>query len=249
MTDLLPGAHAHFLGVRFDNVSLQSALDTIARLSKDNKFEYVVTPNVDHLVRLHSDEVNPLLKHAYAQATLCLCDSRILQLMSRLSPTPLGVLPGSDLTARLLELDLGRHPRIAVIGGDATLLFSLQHKYPASRWEQHVPPMGLMTNQFAQEQVVQYVENSRASLYLFAIGSPQSELLCFQIKSRGKAAGVGLCIGASLEFLTGAKSRAPLWMQRCSLEWLYRLLSEPRRLSRRYLLDGPRIISIWWRHR
>jgi N-acetylglucosaminyldiphosphoundecaprenol N-acetyl-beta-D-mannosaminyltransferase len=57
---------------------------------------------------------------------------------------------------------------------------------------------------------------------------------------------VGLCIGASVEFLSGAKRRAPRWMQRAGLEWLYRLLSEPRRLWRRYLVKGPRVFKLWW---
>jgi UDP-N-acetyl-D-mannosaminuronic acid transferase (WecB/TagA/CpsF family) len=70
--------------------------------------------------------------------------------------------------------------------------------------------------------------------------------LCGEIQLKG-ATGVGLCIGASLEFLTGAKRRAPLWLQRLGLEWLFRLLTEPRRLWRRYLVEGPRIFVLWWR--
>ena len=86
-------------------------------------------------------------------------------------------------------------------------------------------------------------------LFFFAIGAPQSELVCALAVERGKARGVGLCIGASLEFLTGAKSRAPLWMQRAGLDWLFRLASEPARLWRRYLVEGPQIFLIWWRWR
>ena len=80
-----------------------------------------------------------------------------------------------------------------------------------------------------------------------AIGAPQSELICALIRQRGEATGVGLCIGASLEFLTGAKRRAPRWMQKAGLEWLFRLANEPGRLWRRYLLEGPAIFWIWWR--
>jgi N-acetylglucosaminyldiphosphoundecaprenol N-acetyl-beta-D-mannosaminyltransferase len=56
--------------------------------------------------------------------------------------------------------------------------------------------------------------------------------------------GVALCIGASIEFLLGRKTRAPRWMQMAGMEWIFRLLSEPRRLWRRYLFNGPRILSI-----
>ena len=83
----------------------------------------------------------------------------------------------------------------------------------------------------------------------FAIGAPQSEIVFAEILERGQARGVALCIGASLEFLTGAKTRAPLWMQRAGLEWLFRLGTEPRRLWRRYLVEGPKIFGIWRRWR
>jgi exopolysaccharide biosynthesis WecB/TagA/CpsF family protein len=66
---------------------------------------------------------------------------------------------------------------------------------------------------------------------------------------RGDAVGVGLCVGASLEFLVGRIRRAPSWMQAARLEWLHRLLSEPRRLARRYLIEGPKILAIWGRWR
>ncbi|HEU4820333.1 MAG TPA: WecB/TagA/CpsF family glycosyltransferase, partial [Qipengyuania sp.] len=91
-----------------------------------------------------------------------------------------------------------------------------------------------------------FVERTQAQLVLFAIGAPQSEIVAHAIARRGRAGGVGLCIGASVEFLSGAKRRAPSWMQRAGLEWLFRLVSEPGRLWRRYLLRGPRIFRLWW---
>ena len=101
----------------------------------------------------------------------------------------------------------------------------------------------------AQQDIVEFVEGCPAGVYFFAIGSPQSEVVCAMVAERHRARGVGLCIGASLEFLTGAKSRAPRWMQRTGTEWLYRLASEPARLWRRYLVEGPQIFLIWWRWR
>jgi len=78
---------------------------------------------------------------------------------------------------------------------------------------------------------------------------PQQEILALRVAQAGGAVGVGLCIGASLDFLTGRKARAPLWMQKASLEWLHRLLSEPGRLWRRYLIEGPRIFRLTMRWR
>ena len=107
--------------------------------------------------------------------------------------------------------------------------------------------MGVLANKAARDEIVAFVERARADLVFFAIGAPQSELLCQQIALAGNARGVALCTGASLEFVTGAKRRAPLLLQRLKLEWLFRLLSEPTRLWRRYLFEGPAIFRIWYR--
>ena len=111
------------------------------------------------------------------------------------------------------------------------------------------PPMRVLDSAPAQQAIVDFVEAEQPNLTLFAIGAPQSEIVAHQIQQRGKARGVALCIGASIEFLTGAKRRAPRAMQRLGLEWAFRLLSEPRRLWRRYLIEGPPIFAIWWQWR
>ena len=107
--------------------------------------------------------------------------------------------------------------------------------------------MGVRSNPAAQAEIVEFVEQVDAKLIFFAIGAPQSEIVCHTLALRGARGGVALCIGASLEFITGKKRRAPLWMQTARLEWLFRLLIEPRRLARRYLVEGPRIFSVWFR--
>lgn len=233
-----------FLGLRFDLLDAEAARRCIVSLVADG-FSYVVTPNVDHIVRLDRAS-DTSLQDAYDGAALCLCDSRILARLARLSGLCLPVVPGSDLTWDLLGFAL-EGGRLAVVGGDAGLHQKLASRYPRFDWIFHAPPMGLEQNVAAREAVIGFVEVSAADVTLFAVGSPQSELLCREIAVRGRARGTALCIGASLEFLVGAKRRAPAWMQRAGLEWLFRLLSEPRRLWRRYLVDGPKIFSVWHR--
>lgn len=237
-----------FLEVRFDNCDEDEAVAKISQLARAETFSFVVTPNVDHLVRLHSAAGDETLWSSYRGATLSLCDSRILAAMARASGVTLEVVPGSDLTASILAGDKG--PRqVALIGGDLALLEQLSRKFPRVEWSQHVPPNGVLHDTRAQHNIIEFVENCSARIIFFAFGSPQSELLCARIASRKRAQGVALCIGASLEFLAGRKRRAPSWMQRAGLEWLFRLTSEPARLWRRYLVDGPRIFVIWWRWR
>lgn len=236
-----------FLGVDFDCITPSAAAQRIRALAADGPFTYVVTPNVDHIVQLHRADDRELAA-GYQAADLCLCDSRILAHLARWSGLALPVVAGSDLTRDLLAAVLPPC-KIAVIGGDSGLHKELEARFSRFAWSFHQPPMGVRHNAAARAAIFDFVETSAADIVFLAIGAPQSEIVCAEIAARGQARGVALCIGASLEFLTGAKSRAPHWMQRASLEWLYRLLSEPRRLWRRYLVDGPRIFWIWWQWR
>jgi len=238
-------ARAEFLGLHFDRLDVDAARSRVIELAGEPRFSYVVTPNVDHIVRLERDPDAALIQ-AYEKADICLCDSRILARLASVSGLRLEVVPGSDLTRDLLVSGM-TGGRIAVVGGDERLHAALAAAFSRFDWRFHEPPMGVRTNPGAREAIARFVEESRAGLTLFAIGAPQSELVCAAIAARGRARGTALCIGASLEFLTGAKTRAPHWMQRARLEWLFRLLSEPRRLWRRYLVEGPRIFVIWQR--
>lgn len=233
-----------FLGLRFQRINAENALTAVWGLSQDDRFSYVVTPNVDHVVRLHRQRDDPILWRAYEHAALTLCDSRVLKFLAHRSGKQLDLVTGSDLTARLLDTLNEPYP-VAVVGGTPSLLKDLRALYPDIAWMHHDAPHGVLESQRAQQEIVEFIERCPARLTFFAIGAPQSELVCSQIQVRGTARGVALCCGASLEFVTGAKARAPLWMQRAGLEWLFRLGSEPRRLWRRYLVEGPQIFVIW----
>lgn len=236
-----------FLGVAFDAIGAREARMRVLELAESRTFSYVVTPNVDHIVQLHRRTQGDPLWRAYAEADLCLCDSRIVEALARRSHRRLTVVTGSDLTADLLASISSSGRSLTVVGGTGQLLHDLERRFPHVRWHHHEPPMGVRSNQDAQQEIVEFIERTAADITFLAIGAPQSELLCAAIAQRGSARGVALCVGASLEFITGAKARAPRWLQRARLEWLFRLLSEPRRLARRYLLDGPAIFTIWSR--
>ena len=234
-----------FLGLNFDSCSEAEALEKIKTWVATPAFFYVITPNVDHVVALNRAQ-DPLLTNAYAHADMTLCDSRILSLLGRQSGLNVVAVPGSDLTRQLLNEE-NTSWRCAIIGGDAALHAHIARLYPQHTWIYHQPPMGVRRSPAARVKIAEFVEIASVDIVFFAIGAPQSEICCYELAERGRAQGVALCIGASLEFLTGAKKRAPLWMQQFSLEWLHRLGSEPRRLWRRYLVEGPRIFLIWRR--
>ena len=233
-----------FLGLAFDDLSQVQALEHIKQRVRQSGFYYVVTPNVDHVVTFNQTTDTAILA-AYRSADMTLCDSRILTKLALRSGIQLDAVPGSDLMRELLRENSPW--RCAIIGGDAALHTTVSTIYPQFEWVFFEPPMGVRSDPSARTRIAEFVESASADFIFFAIGAPQSEITCYEIALRGRVTGVALCIGASLEFLTGAKKRAPYWMQRVALEWLYRLGSEPKRLWRRYLVDGPPIFVIWWR--
>ena len=89
------------------------------------------------------------------------------------------------------------------------------------------------------ERAVSIIVASQADYTFLAVGSPQQEILAARVAEVGDARGVGLCVGASIEFLTGAQKRAPRVLRYLALEWAYRLACNPRRLGRRYVVESP----------
>lgn len=240
-----------FLGIDIAPLDLSQAIDAIGLMAQGDTFSYVVTPNVDHFVNLYPEIPEPrsaAFREAYEGASLTLCDSRILRALARFAGIDLTVVPGSDLTASLFQHRLGQDDRVAIIGGDKDLLDDLSRIHPDPIYIQHIPPMGVLGKPQAMSDIVDFVAKAKAHYILFAIGAPQSEIIAHQCRQSNRCSGVGLCIGASLEFITSVKKRAPIWMQKAGLEWSFRLFSEPSRLWRRYLVEGPRIFKIFLAH-
>lgn len=245
-----PPRQLRFLGAAFAVLCEQGVLAWIEAAAADPAFAYLVTPNVDHVVMLAEPGPEPwraAYRAAVAGAGLCVNDSRILQRLARLSGLSLPVTPGSDIVRALVARRRTGVGTIALVGGRADEAAWLRGALPGHRVLHFEPPMGVRDSIAAQEEIAGFVEVAHADIVLFAIGAPQSEIVCHAIARRGKARGAGLCIGAAVEFLSGAKARAPRWMQRAGLEWLFRLASEPGRLWHRYLVRGPRVFGLWWR--
>ena len=231
-----------FLGVEFDALSLSQVLRRLEQVTSDSPYAYCITPNVDHIVRLEATQENgDGLRNVYREADLCVCDSRVLSALARQHRIRLPVVPGSDLTALLFEDIIRPGDRVAIVGGDKALLDALQQRYPEVGFAHHEPPMGLAGDDHARAKAAQFIALEQARFTLIAVGSPQQELIAAQVREIGDARGMGLCIGASLDFLTERKRRAPRLLQRLGLEWAHRLATEPRRMWRRYLIEGPRV--------
>lgn len=231
-----------FLGFRFERGSREALFDRMVGMAQA-PFGYVVTPNVDLVNRAARDaEVRAL----YDGAAIHLCDSKVLTLMAKAKGVALDCYPGSDLVADLMNRG-GAGQRIAIVGPSADDWPALVDRYPTVTLH-HIPSPAIMTPGSAEWQTcVTHAAAAPWDILLVCLGSPKQERFAQAVGALRQAPGVAWCVGASIDFLTGRQTRAPRWVRACNLEWLHRLASNPGRLWRRYLVEGPQIIRLLMR--
>ncbi|MEZ5957325.1 MAG: WecB/TagA/CpsF family glycosyltransferase [Hyphomonadaceae bacterium] len=237
----------NFLDLHFSVLDLDSALDAIsARASLGLPFAYVATPNVDHVVGLANE---PGRRALYDNAWLLLNDSRVLQGLARKAKMSLPVAPGSDIAEHLFDTVIDKHEPVTIIGGDRESIEELKRVYDLRDVRWHEPPRNLKQKPGAVVRAAAFAAAQPSRFTFICVGSPQQEMIAYAIAQHGGGRGVGLCVGAALEFLAGSATRAPKWMRAMGLEWSYRLISEPSRLWKRYLVTGPKVFSLFsaWR--
>lgn len=232
--------------VPVDCVTREQAVDRIEQLVAAGEGGAVFTPNVDHVVL--ADE-NRAFRAAYARASLSLADGMPLVWSSRLLGTALPErVAGSDLAFPLLERAAARGWRVFFFGGDPGVAETARDKVlgslPLLDFAGVAAPMvRLEASDEEREAVIRPLVAAKPNLVLVALGAPKQEIWIDQVRSAVRPA-VLVGVGASLDFLAGTIPRAPRWMARSGLEWLFRLGREPRRLWKRYLVRDPKFLVI-----
>ena len=229
-----------------DPLTFEQALAAIAALVEARAGGTVFTPNVDHVVLAEDDA---RFRTAYAEASLSLVDGvPVLAAARLLGHAVPEKVSGSDLLLPLAARAAHAGYSLYLVGagpgvGEAAAR-RLQQLYPglvvrgtdASLVDMDGPAE-------ARAPVLRRAREARADLVLVALGSPKGELWAAEARP-ALAPSVLVAIGAGLDFLVGTQKRAPRIVSRIGLEWLYRLVHEPRRLWRRYVVRGPRFLPI-----
>ncbi|WP_417586784.1 WecB/TagA/CpsF family glycosyltransferase [Pararhodobacter oceanensis] len=195
----------------------------------------LATINLDHLVKLRRDAG---FRRAYSAQDLVCADGNPVVWLSKLARKPVSLVPGSDLVLPLAELAAANNVPVALMGSTDPALkaaaTALKSRIPSLEVAATIaPPMGFDPNGDAARDIVQQIEASGARLVFIALGAPKQE--AFAALGRDLTPQIGFAsIGASLDFLAGRQKRAPKWVRRIAMEWLWRMLSNPRRLAKRY---------------
>ncbi|GAB0118798.1 WecB/TagA/CpsF family glycosyltransferase [Acidisoma sp. 7E03] len=236
----MSGRGRRFLGLDLLDEGPEAVAARLAARPPQAPFAYLVTPNADHFVRLAR---HPELRPLYDAAAWRTLDSRAIAHAARwLGLAPPRPAPGADILAVLLDRHMRPGDRLTVLGLCPEGVAVLRQRLPGVAIAHHLPPMGLAQDPAAFERARAFAQAHPARFTLFALGSPLQESLALATISAGGATGTGLCIGAGLAFWTGITRRAPPWLRQAGLEWAFRLVMEPERLSHRYLVEDLAIL-------
>lgn len=227
-------------GVEIDIVDTAALMEQVVSAASDSRGGWVITANLDHLRRAHHEaDYRAML----SEADWVVADGMPLVWASRLQGRPLPErVAGSSLVDPLAGLAAKRGLSLYLLGGNPGVADQaaavLQERHAGLKIAgTHCPPMGFEHDDAEMEKIRGSLISSDPDIVYVALGSPKQELLIREVRSVLPSA-CWLGVGISLSFLTGEVQRAPSFLQRVGLEWVHRLIQEPRRLAKRYLVQG-----------
>lgn len=243
-------ARVPFMNTQVDNYTMEEAIDAIDRLICQDKNGYVVTPNIDHIVKLESDQ---LLQKVYADADIILTDGKPMIWMSRLYGTPIKEkVSGSDLFPNLCRLAAGKGYRVFLLGAAegvaAKAALNLQNKFPGLIIAgTYSPPFGFEKDEKELQNILRIVTEAKPHILIVGLGCPKQEKFIYNYKDELNVP-VSLGLGASIDFEAGILKRAPKWMADHGFEWFYRIVQDPKRMAKRYFVDDMKIIRLFFKY-
>lgn len=250
-----PTRPVSLFGIQIDPVTLSEAVRRVDGWFRTpfHKCHVVVTPNLDHVVRIPRDEG---LRRAYEIASLVIADGWPLVTASRWLHRRLPErVAGSDLVPALFTFAqekgepisvflLGAMPGVAAEAGRR-----IAAQWPAVRIAgYHSPPLGFERDPRESARIMELLDATQPDLLVVGFGCPKQECWLAAHQDRLPCK-VAIAAGATIDFLGGRQKRAPKCLQALRLEWAYRLARDPRRLARRYLFDALAFPAIFLRER
>lgn len=244
-------ARITFMNTEIDNLTMIETLAEIDKLIYKNCKAYVVTPNVDHIVQL---ETNKELQDVYANADLILADGKPLIWISHFYKNPIKEkISGSDLFPLLCEMAAVKKYKMFFLGAAEGVASKaaekLKEKYNGLQVVgTYSPPLGFEKDEIEMNRIVEMIKKVAPHILIVGLGCPKQEK--FILHNREKlGVPISLGLGASFDFEAGNIKRAPKWLSDHGLEWLFRIIQDPKRMFKRYFIDDIKIIKLIWKYR
>jgi N-acetylglucosaminyldiphosphoundecaprenol N-acetyl-beta-D-mannosaminyltransferase len=234
-----------------DALALDDAILAVKALVTQGAGGAIFTPNVDHVVMADQHEG---LRRAYRRASLSFADGMPLVWTSRILGKKIPEkLSGSDMILPIMQLCAENDWGVYLLGGMPGEPGAAELAAERLRTEFGVRIVGVDPAFVSMDgkspgdaEVLARVKAAKPNIVFVALGAPKQELWIARALDEIKPA-VAIGVGASLDFLSGQLQRAPRWLSNAGFEWAYRLAQDPKRLWKRYLIRGPRFLSILWR--
>lgn len=222
------------LNVSIDNLSMHELLDQLHS-------GVVLTPNVDHVMKLQKD--SDFLR-AYALADYRVCDSQVLMYASKFLGTPFKEkVSGSDLFPRFCEFHKHNDSITVFLLGGAEGVAAQAKSNINERLHReivigaHSPSFGFEKNEQECLEIVEMINQSKATVLAVGVGAPKQEKWIYKYKHKLPHVKIFMAVGATLDFEAGVLKRSPKWMSDLGVEWLFRIYCDPQRLWKRYLVE------------
>ncbi len=247
----MPLNRMKFMNTYIDNVTENEAIKHIEYCIENKKIGHIITPNVDQIVRIESDEY---FKEICDNAELLLVDGHPLMWIAKYYKKPFKEkICGSDLVLKLCQLAVRKNYSIFLLGAAEGVAQkaanNLKKSYPGIKIAgTYSPPFGFEKDKGELKKIDIMLLESKADLLFVGMGVPKQDIFIYENMHKYKIP-MSFSIGASIDFIAGEQKRAPRWINRIGFEWFYRFLQEPKRMFRRYFVNDMKIIKLVWKYR
>ena len=240
-----------FMNIEIDNVTTEEAVQYIENCVINDQHIFVVTPNIDHIVKLQKD--NRFLD-AYRKAGLVAVDGTPIVLLAKFYKNPLKEkITGPVLTEKVIKMASDNKFSVFFLGaGDgvgeiaAKNLLGRYHDFNYVGF--YSPPFGFEKNDEERKKIISILNESEANIVVAGMGSPKTEIFLSEIYDQLNC-NVILSVGAAIDFFAGTVKRCPNWINKIGMEWFYRFIKEPKRMFRRSFIDDMAFFGLAWKYR
>jgi N-acetylglucosaminyldiphosphoundecaprenol N-acetyl-beta-D-mannosaminyltransferase len=222
---------------------MEETIDIVDKAIVNRQHLHHTVVNAGKIVAMHE---NPELRESVINADIINADGQAVVWASRLLGQPLKErVAGIDLMERLVAMADKKNYRIFFFGAKEEVVKKVVERYS----QQYRPSIiaGYRNGYFKKEQereIAQQIADSGANILFVAISSPTKENFLYQNKDLLQYVNFTMGVGGSFDVVAGYVKRAPVWMQKTGLEWLYRVYQEPRRMFKRYLVGNSKFIAL-----
>ncbi|MBC2838242.1 WecB/TagA/CpsF family glycosyltransferase [Robiginitalea sp. SC105] len=238
----------HILNTQIDNYSMSETLDTVLETIEQGRQIHHVVVNAGKIVAMQSDSK---LRSSVNASDLINADGQAVVWASRFLGQPLKErVAGIDIMENLVSLAHSNGYRIFFFGARESVVSKVVDLYREQYGNDLVA--GYRNGYFDPSEeaaIARDIASSGANILFVAISSPTKENFLYTYRQELRDVNFIMGVGGSFDVVSGLVRRAPRWMQRAGLEWFYRLIQEPRRMWKRYLVGNTRFILLVLRER